>query len=135
TLGEEWKVMGLAASGSFNSDLHSLFTKLYYVRDCEVKYANGVTAIFGVMKSVQELRNTYPNDHSFKADIAYNGQLVYSTMLNKLLANIQKKDPSDILILTGGCALIASHNDEIFTNTPFKKLHVPSAPADDGNAL
>ncbi len=55
--------------------------------------------------------------------------------MNELITNIHKKYPSDNLIFAGGCALNSSHNGQILDKTPFKNLYVPSAPADDGNAL
>ena len=42
---------------------------------------------------------------------------------------------SDNLVLCGGCALNSSYNGQILERTPFQHLYVPSAPADDGNAI
>ena len=43
---------------------------------------------------------------------------------------------SSNLVLTGGCALNSSFNGKILDATgPFQSLYVPSAPADDGNAI
>jgi carbamoyltransferase len=42
---------------------------------------------------------------------------------------------SDNLVLSGGCALNSCYNGRIVNRTGFTRLHVPSAPADDGNAL
>jgi carbamoyltransferase len=51
------------------------------------------------------------------------------------LANFHRRNISDDLVLVGGCALNSSYNGEILGRTGFKRLHVPSAPADDGAAL
>jgi carbamoyltransferase len=42
---------------------------------------------------------------------------------------------SENLALGGGCALNSSFNAQILQRVAFRYLHVPSAPADDGNAL
>ena len=133
--GEEWKVMGLAAYGSFNEQLHSLLMSMYFVDECTAKYRKNKADTNKIFKTVQDLVTVDPNNFSLKADIAYNGQLVYSQWMNELITNIHKKYPSDNLIYTGGCALNSSHNGEILDKTPFKNLYVPSAPADDGCAL
>jgi carbamoyltransferase len=52
-----------------------------------------------------------------------------------LVAETRALVPSSNLILSGGCALNSSYNGKIVGNSGFANLHVPSAPADDGNAL
>jgi carbamoyltransferase len=133
--GEEWKVMGLAAYGSFSEHLYSLFTSMYYVDGCKIRYRTNKFKAHKTFKSILELVSADWGDLSLKADVAYNGQLAYTQWMNELSSNIHKKYPSDNLILTGGCALNSSYNGEILDKTPFRDLYVPSAPADDGNAL
>jgi carbamoyltransferase len=48
---------------------------------------------------------------------------------------LYEKNISDNLVLAGGCALNSSANGQILSGTPFKRLHVFSAPGDDGNAI
>ena len=55
--------------------------------------------------------------------------------MNELLNNLYKRGLSNNLALSGGCALNSSYNGLILQQTPFRNLHVPSAPGDDGNAL
>jgi carbamoyltransferase len=43
--------------------------------------------------------------------------------------------PSENIVIGGGCALNSSYNGKILEHTPFNHLYVPSAPADDGNAI
>jgi carbamoyltransferase len=132
-MGEEWKVMGLAPHGSFNERLYQLFRSVYNVDGCRlIKGSSNLLKVAGI---IQEHTSTDPNGLSLKADIAYNGHLVYTQWMNELITNIHKKYPSDNLILTGGCALNSSQNGEILDKTLFKGLYVPPAPADDGNAL
>ena len=53
----------------------------------------------------------------------------------KLLHQLYDEYGTDQLILTGGCALNSSSNGKILTDTPFKALHIPMCPGDDGNAI
>ena len=53
----------------------------------------------------------------------------------ELLVNLHARSPSAHLALSGGCALNSTFNGKLLDVTPFESLHVPSAPADDGNAL
>ena len=49
--------------------------------------------------------------------------------------NFYARGISDNLALAGGCGPNSSYNGQILDRTKFKRLHVPSAPSDDGNAL
>jgi carbamoyltransferase len=69
------------------------------------------------------------------ADLAYTTQLFYAESMTQLLRNFCALGISENLVLGGGCALNSSYNGQIVGTTGFKQLHVPSAPADDGNAL
>ena len=55
--------------------------------------------------------------------------------MEELLNNFYKLGISDNLILGGGCALNSAFNGKIIEKVPFKALHIPSAPADDGNSI
>jgi carbamoyltransferase len=52
-----------------------------------------------------------------------------------LLTETAAKSGSKNLVLAGGCALNSSFNGKILNGGPFQSLFVPSAPADDGNAI
>ena len=69
------------------------------------------------------------------ADLAYTTQYFYSEVMTELLNRFHAMGISDNLALGGGCGLNSSYNGQIVDQTPLKQLHVPSAPADDGNAL
>jgi carbamoyltransferase len=131
--GEEWKVMGLSAYGSFDEQLYKLFRSLYYVDGSRLRQSKA--DLNKILREIYDIASADPGDLFLRANIAYNGQLAYSEWMNEFITNIHKKYPCDDLILTGGCALNSSYNGTILDNTPFKHLYVPSAPADDGNAL
>jgi carbamoyltransferase len=69
------------------------------------------------------------------ANMAFTGQYFFSEIMQKLLDGLYKLYPSENLIYTGGCALNSSFNGEIVKRTRFKKIYIPSAPSDDGNAV
>jgi carbamoyltransferase len=69
------------------------------------------------------------------ADLAFTTQYFYSEVMDALLSSFHAMGVSENLVLVGGCALNSSYNGQIVGRTGFKRLHVPSAPADDGNAL
>lgn len=67
--------------------------------------------------------------------LACSGQLVFEDWMTLLLKNLAAMELSDNLVLTGGCALNSTYNGMVLERTPFKRLHVFAAPADDGNAI
>ena len=69
------------------------------------------------------------------ADLARCGQDVFAEMMAALLAEAAALVPSENLVLSGGCALNSSFNGKIVGRHGFSEIFVPSAPADDGNAI
>ncbi|MBH8567025.1 hypothetical protein I8748_33585 [Nostoc sp. CENA67] len=132
--GEEWKVMGLAPYGKVNPELYNLIRSLIEVKDCSLKFAppRQMASIFADLK-----RKAAPASASYweVVDLAASGQKVFSDVMEELLNNFYKLGISDNLVLGGGCALNSSFNGTLLEKVPFKALHVPSAPADDGNAI
>lgn len=130
--GEEWKVMGLAPYGKLNQDIYDLMHKRIAISELDV-----VCPVDG-NKSLNELLGYSKNPDQTTldiADLAYTGQVVFCELLNTLLTNVHRLGLSDNLVLGGGCALNSSYCGKILDATPFKRLHVSSAPGDDGNAL
>lgn len=127
--GEEWKVMGLAPYGKYNETLYGLLQSY-------IKVKNG-RLIHGVNKHKSHscLCNEIKKLSFNVSDIAYNGQMYFSELMTSLLHYVYTFGFSENLVLTGGCALNSSYNGTILETTPFKQLFIPSAPADDGNAI
>jgi carbamoyltransferase len=130
--GEEWKVMGLAAYGKRDERLYELFRGLLDVEGAQFSRPASATAAVAELAKRRRPRGAPLRDW---ADMAYTGQLVFCELFGKLLRNVREIAPSDNLVLGGGCALNAAWNGEVLGKTGFKRLHVPSAPADDGNAV
>jgi carbamoyltransferase len=133
--GEEWKVMGLAAHGSVDDELYALLRPFIAVR--------GLALVSGCTPEhertlLRRLRGRVrrPDESPLlSADLARTGQLVFEDVMTELLQELHARVPSSNLALAGGCGLNSSYNGKVLERTPFERLHVPSAPADDGTAL
>ena len=131
--GEEWKVMGLAPYGRRNPDLLDLLRRFYRVENGRLKFADEAT-IRAVVREI-EARRPVGLDEQGWADLARAGQDVFEEMMAVLISEAEARIPSRNLVLAGGCALNSSFNGKIVERTSFANMHVPSAPADDGNAV
>ena len=130
--GEEWKVMGLAPYGTRDPQLYGLLRALYTVEAGDLRFADAATA----NEIAREITRLRPADMSQGwPDLARCGQDVFAEMMDLLVAEAAAKVPSKNLVLAGGCALNSSYNGKILDRSPFHRLYVPSAPADDGNAI
>lgn len=125
--GEEWKVMGLAPYGRHDPDLYRLLKSSVEVRGLHMKMSRGGWRTQNALW--EEVR------HADRANLAFTGQQVFEERVCELLTNLHGLGISDNLVLGGGCALNSSCNGLILDRTPFKQLHVYSAPADDGNSV
>lgn len=133
--GEEWKIMGLAPYGSVDQDLYAKLRSLLKVDGLSL--APGLPlrqekALLAELRGQARPEGTSPREF---ANVARTGQQVFADVMGELLANLHATGLSDQLVLSGGCALNSSYNGQIVATTPFSALHVPSAPADDGNAV
>ena len=133
TKGEEWKVMGLAPYGRRDPDLLALLDRLWRVERGRLRFAGAETA----RAVAAELLARRPSDAPEMgwADLARCGQDMFCAMVDVLVAEAFALAPDENLVLTGGCALNSSYNGGVLARSGFARLHVPSAPADDGNAL
>lgn len=132
--GEEWKVMGLAPYGEVNPRIHELLSSCYQVRAGRLKHAppRRLAAIDRELQSHARAVGSHPES---VADLARTGQVVFSEIMETLLHHLHARGLSDHLVLSGGCALNSSFNGTVLDRVPFRDLHVPSAPGDDGNAI
>jgi carbamoyltransferase len=132
--GEEWKVMGLAPYGRHDPELYGLLREMIGVDGLRIvapdpeKMIRLHARLFGMRRKKGQPAIEYAN-------LAYAGQQVFSEVLFEFLGNLHTAGYSDNLVLGGGCALNSSANGRVIANTPFRNLHVFSAPGDDGNAV
>ena len=131
--GEEWKIMGLAPYGRRDPALAVLLGRLYRVEDGRLRFADEAT----VRDTARDILALRPPEAATEGwpDLARCGQDAFEEMMEALLAEARRLGRSDNLVLTGGCALNSSFNGRALERSGFRALHVPSAPADDGNAV
>jgi carbamoyltransferase len=131
--GEEWKIMGLAPYGRTDDRLMALLRKLYRIEGHKLSFADAAT-VRAVSAEILSLRPADALDRGW-ADLARCGQDVFAQMMEALLAETAALVPGANLVLSGGCALNSSFNGRIVGRHGFREVFVPSAPADDGNAI
>lgn len=124
--------MGLAAYGRFDPEIARRLEPLLWVEGLTLK--QNLRAILDTLPWLQA--RGAPGDDPLKAaDLACTGQRFFRDRLLELIANLHHACPQADLVLGGGCALNSAANGEVVANGPFRRLYVPSAPADDGTAL
>ncbi len=130
--GEEWKVMGLAPYGQVDGELHALMMSMFRVDRLALQLAPDFSTKLTALMARRRSEGSSPEA---AADVARTGQEVFADISKRLLTDLADLHLSDNLVLSGGGALNSAWNGRILSETPFRKLHVFSAPADDGNAL
>jgi carbamoyltransferase len=133
--GEEWKVMGLAGYGAFDKYFYGLLRSQIRVDGLRFTRSCSAAELHENMIRVERLLRDEGNSLRRRADLAHTGQVIFEETLAQLLNNFYALGLSSNLAFSGGCALNSSFNAKIVRATPFRHLHVPPAPADDGNAL
>lgn len=133
TAGEEWKIMGLAPYGQPDPELMALLRRLYRIEGHKLTFCDAETA----RATAAEILRRRPAEATQTgwADLARCGQDAFEEMMDALLAETASLCDARDLVLTGGCALNSSYNGKVLGRSPFERLHVPCAPADDGNAV
>ncbi len=132
--GEEWKVMGLAPYGKVNQDCYILLKELCQYKNGHLKYPSE-ERIKEILTALITFKRPGGSSPWEAADLAYTGQLVFSELALDLLKDAEDLQLSQNLIIGGGCGLNSSFNGTVVDKTGFKNVFVPSAPADDGNAI
>lgn len=127
--GEEWKLMGLAAYGSLDEDLCRAMRSVLKVDDGRLVLSRDLAS---TMDKLMPLRRNGPMAN---ANLAFTAQRVFEDVLFEFLNHAHGKWGGENLILSGGCSLNSSANGKILAATPFRNLHVPMAPGDDGNSV
>ena len=132
--GEEWKVMGLAPYGRVVPEVRDILRGLMTVEGTRMKFVSPSRLGRAFEQLAPWVRKPGSPPESV-ADLARTGQQVFAEKMGELLRNLHARVGSDRLVLTGGCALNSAYNGSIVEDTPFRQVHVPMAPGDDGNAV
>jgi carbamoyltransferase len=133
--GEEWKVMGLAAYGTVREEILAQLRPLIAARGLAIVAGCDAAEEAERMRALRAMMRPAGASPLTAADLARTGQHLFEEVMTDVLGELHTHVPSSNLALTGGCALNSSYNGRILERTPFERLHVPSAPADDGTAL
>ncbi len=131
--GEEWKVMGLAPYGRLNQALYRLLQSTITVDGLHCSHPG--KSLFDNIEALRQFQNNQDSPIQSAANLAYTGQFFFAELMTRLLQHLYKVSGSDYLTLAGGCALNSSFSGQITGRTSFKRVFIPSAPADDGTAL
>lgn len=132
-LGEEWKVMGLAAYGKVIPELRDAMISMLQVENGRLRYPPPET-LERCKAELSRHARTADMPIMDAADLAASGQAAYAAVTAKVLAACGEGAQGN-LILSGGCALNSSFNGTISDRSDFDRVFVPPAPADDGNAI
>lgn len=141
---EEYKVMGLAASGTprFKEQFDELLTVLkdgsfklnmkYFCfdRSHNKMFNDKFERLFGRSARIQG-----EEIEQFHRDMAASVQAVLETVLIRLAQYAYDRYKVKNLCLAGGVALNCVANYKLLKNTPFTDIHVQPAAGDDGGAL
>lgn len=140
--GEEWKVMGLAAFGERRAAIYDFFRSRLVVDGIDLRFRGpdgGLAFDRPAWQELEQLAGGFrsPGDEDIlrAADLACSFQAAFADTVLDLARNLGELGLSRNLAYSGGCALNSALNGRIVPETAFERLHVPSAPADDGNAL
>lgn len=131
--GEEWKVMGLAAFGTPDEALVDALETMLNIVDGRPQLPEQSVIDAVVARAILHARKS-SDPIQQAADLAASGQAAYGRLVDRILESCVELGERN-LVLSGGCALNSSYNGTIRGRFGFDAVHVPSAPADDGNAL
>jgi carbamoyltransferase len=134
--GEEWKLMGLASYGTPRPDYERMLRGLIAVDGVHtvMPQRSQAASLAGFAKLLALKRRSDQSALEY-ADLARTMQKVFSDIMIEVLRNLHDWFGGDNLIYSGGCALNSAFNGDIVKHTGFRDVYVPSAPADNGNAI
>jgi carbamoyltransferase len=134
--GEEWKLMGLASYGTPREDYERMLRGLIAVDGVHtvMPQRSQAASLAGFARLLAIKRRSDQPALEY-ADLARTMQKVFADVMIEVLRNLRQGFGGDDLIYSGGCALNSAFNGDIVKHTGFREVYVPSAPADNGNAI
>lgn len=131
--GEEWKVMGLAAFGTPDPVLVDAIETMVTIVDGRPQLPSQDIIDAAVARAAPYgRRSADPIERA--ANLAASGQAAFGRLADRIIEACLPLGAQN-LVLSGGCALNSSYNGTVRERFSFANVHVPSAPADDGNAI
>lgn len=141
----EYKVMGLAAYGKVKQIYLDKFNKILKTNkdssfSLDMKYFDYSWREKMYSKKFIRLFGHPPRKENepilkFHEDLAATLQHVLEKTVINILNTIYSEDKNLNICFSGGVALNAVLNGKILSNTPFKKIFIPSDPGDAGGAM
>lgn len=131
--GEEWKLMGLAPYGEVDPEIYKWLRPIMHVnkKGQLIQSKN----YFGIISKLCSIARAPGQSASDFKNLAHTGHLIFCELFTELLAHLHKIYPHDNLAVVGGCALNSAWMGHVNQHSEYKNVFVPSAPADDGNAV
>jgi carbamoyltransferase len=131
--GEEWKVMGLAAFGRPQPALTDAIASMVTIVDGRLQLPPQAV-IDAAVAAAAPHRRAAADPIQRAADLAASGQAAFAGLADRIIAACLPQGERN-LVISGGCALNSSYNGTVRERFSLSQVHVPSAPADDGNAI
>ena len=148
--GEEYKMMGLSSYGKprfknllkknlfINQNLFKLNIKFFNhaQRNFAYSFSGSPEQINIFNKNIFKLlgiNESDINDENLKCDLASSAQLIFEEFLIAILEKSNKKNYSNNLVYSGGCALNSLANMKLFDY--FDNVFIPYAPGDSGGSI
>jgi carbamoyltransferase len=131
-IGEEWKLMGLAPYGKYDPEIYEWLRPIMYVKDNQLYQSKDCMKIATRLAKIA--RKQGESIHDVK-NLAFTGHKIFCDIFLELIESMHNLFPSENLVVTGGCALNSAWMGKILEQSKFNNLFVPSAPADNGNAI
>lgn len=143
---DEYKVMGLAAYGkpTYVKNIHKLIDlkedgsfhlnmKYFSFRESFRMWNKEFEKIFGKPWELNEpIKQRYKN---IAASIQHVTEQIYFKILNYAYGIMQEKTFAKNICISGGVGLNALANGKIYSNTPFKNVHIFGPAGDSGGSL
>ena len=126
------KLMGYASYGKYSEALEDWLIKNDYFQDIWKKK----TPFFEKVKNDWGIDiNSFDQHNSFLQNIAATFQYIFQRDFVRKIEELQKREESDYLYLTGGSALNILANTQIITKKLFKEVFIPPCTNDSGLSI
>ena len=141
---DEWKVMAMSAFNTNCMQELKKIKKCYHLENGKLflnqKYFSPFTHTENTLythefKKLFSLKTNKDSSHSSKVRIAKALQICAEEIATYFLNHLYKLTKSENLVVCGGFFMNSVFNGKILNKTKFKKIYIPYAPTDTGNAI